>query len=106
MVGDALSVLVITKLPFAVPNDPVFAARSEQFADPFTDYAVPQSILKFKQGFGRLIRSKDDRGVVAMLDRRLLTKRYGQLFLNSLPGTTTNRGTLKGLPLAAARWLV
>ncbi|PLS83735.1 MAG: DNA polymerase III subunit epsilon [Chloroflexi bacterium] len=106
IVGDTLSVLVITKLPFAVPTDPVFAARSELFDDAFTNYAVPQSILKFKQGFGRLIRSREDRGVVAVLDRRLLTKRYGKLFLGSLPHCTTQQGTLKNLPLAAARWLV
>jgi DNA polymerase-3 subunit epsilon/ATP-dependent DNA helicase DinG len=104
--GDALSVLVITKLPFAVPSDPVFAARSELFEDAFTSFAVPQSILKFKQGFGRLIRSREDRGVVAVLDRRLLTKRYGKLFLGSLPDCTTQQGTLKQLSLAAARWLV
>jgi DNA polymerase-3 subunit epsilon/ATP-dependent DNA helicase DinG len=106
IVGDALSVLVITKLPFAVPSDPVFAARSELFDDAFTNYAVPQSILKFKQGFGRLIRSREDRGVVAVLDRRLLTKRYGKLFLGSLPQCTNQEGSLKNLPLAAARWLV
>jgi DNA polymerase-3 subunit epsilon/ATP-dependent DNA helicase DinG len=106
VVGDALSVLVITKLPFAVPNDPVFAARSEMFGDPFAQYAVPQAILKFKQGFGRLIRSKEDRGVVAVLDRRLITKRYGGLFLGSLPDARTEKGPLKQLPLAAARWLV
>ncbi len=106
IVGDALSVLVITKLPFAVPSDPIFAARSELFDDAFTNYAVPQSILKFKQGFGRLIRSRDDRGIVAVLDRRLLTKRYGKLFLGSLPQRTTQQGPLKNLPLAAARWLV
>ncbi len=105
IVGEALSVLVIAKLPFAVPTDPVFAARSELFEDAFTTYAVPQSILKFKQGFGRLIRSRDDRGVVAVLDRRLLTKRYGRLFLNSLPPCTTRQGLLRDLPPAAARWL-
>ncbi len=104
--GDALSVLVITKLPFAVPSDPVFAARSEQFDDAFNDFAVPQSILKFKQGFGRLIRSKEDRGIVAILDRRLTSKRYGRLFLDSLPAARQERGPLKDLPLVAARWLV
>ena len=103
---DALNVLVITKLPFAVPNDTVLAARSELFSDPFNQFAVPQAILKFKQGFGRLIRSREDRGVVAVLDRRLLSKRYGALFLASLPEARIERGTLKGLPLAAARWLV
>ncbi|HEX8219933.1 MAG TPA: helicase C-terminal domain-containing protein, partial [Chloroflexia bacterium] len=71
VVGDALSVLVIAKLPFAVPTDPVFAARAEGFEDAFLQYSVPQAILKFKQGFGRLIRSRNDRGVVAVLDRRV-----------------------------------
>lgn len=105
IVGDALSVLVIAKLPFAVPNDPIFSARSEMFDDAFTDYAVPQATLKFKQGFGRLIRSARDRGVVAMLDRRLLSKRYGRLFLGSLPNCTVQQGLLRDLPGAAARWL-
>ena len=76
---------MIAKLPFAVPTDPVFAARSEGFEDASYQYSVPQAILKFKQGFGRLIRSQSDRGVVAVLDRRLSSKRYGQAFLNSLP---------------------
>lgn len=105
VVGEALSVLVITKLPFSVPTDPVFAARSEQFSDPFGDYAVPQSILRFKQGFGRLIRSAEDRGVVVCLDRRLLTKKYGQQFLDSLPHTQVRTGPLKRLPALAARFL-
>jgi predicted DnaQ family exonuclease/DinG family helicase len=106
VVGDALSVLVIAKLPFSVPNDPIFAARSEGFTDAFNEYAVPQAILRFKQGFGRLIRSREDRGVVAVLDRRLLSKRYGQMFLDSLPHTTVRSGPAKQLPLLAARFLV
>lgn len=105
VVGDALSALVIAKLPFSVPNDPIFAARSEQFDDAFNQYAVPQSILRFKQGFGRLIRSKDDRGIVAVLDRRLLTKKYGQTFLDSLPHTTVRSGPLQRLPDLARRFL-
>ncbi len=105
VVGDALSVLVIAKLPFSVPTDPIFAARSEQFEDAFNQYAVPQSILRFKQGFGRLIRSKDDRGIVAVLDRRLLTKKYGQTFLDSLPHTTVRSGPLQRLPDLARRFL-
>ena len=106
VVGDALSVLVIAKLPFSVPNDPIFAARSEGFADAFNEYAVPQAILRFKQGFGRLIRSREDRGVVAVLDKRLLTKKYGQVFLESLPHTTVRTGPARQLPLLAARFLV
>jgi Rad3-related DNA helicase len=105
VVGDALSVLVIAKLPFAVPTDPVFAARAEGFEDPFSQYSVPQAILKFKQGFGRLIRSKSDRGVVAVLDRRVISKRYGQAFLNSLPECTIKRGPTANLPGAVADWL-
>ena len=81
---------MITKLPFAVPTDPVFAARSEQFDDPFIEYAVPQAILRFKQGFGRLIRRSDDRGVCAVLDRRMLSKRYGASFVASLPDCTVD----------------
>jgi DNA polymerase-3 subunit epsilon/ATP-dependent DNA helicase DinG len=106
VVGDALSVLVIAKLPFSVPTDPIFAARSEKFADPFNEFGVPQSILRFKQGFGRLIRSKEDRGIVAVLDKRLLTKKYGQQFLDSLPHTHVRTGPVKHLPLLAARFLV
>jgi predicted DnaQ family exonuclease/DinG family helicase len=105
VVGDALSVLVICKLPFSVPNDPVFAARSEGLADSFNEYAVPQAILRFKQGFGRLIRSREDRGVVAVLDKRLLSKKYGQLFLNSLPPSMVRSGSVKRLPELTARFL-
>ncbi len=105
VVGEALSVLVITKLPFAVPTDPIVAARSELFADPFNEYSVPQSILRFKQGFGRLIRSREDRGIVVVLDRRLLTKKYGQQFLDSLPPTRVRTGPLAHLPGLVARFL-
>jgi DNA polymerase-3 subunit epsilon/ATP-dependent DNA helicase DinG len=66
---------------------------------------VPQSILRFKQGFGRLIRSKDDRGIVVVLDKRLLTKRYGQQFLQSLPNTSVRTGKLKQLATLAARFV-
>ncbi len=105
VVGDALSALVITKLPFAVPTDPVFAARAEQFDDSFLQFSVPQAILKFKQGFGRLIRSKQDRGVVVVLDRRITSKRYGQSFLDSLPDCTIKRGPTANLPDNVADWL-
>jgi predicted DnaQ family exonuclease/DinG family helicase len=106
VVGDALSVLVIAKLPFSVPTDPIYAARSEQFEDPFNQFSVPQSILRFKQGFGRLIRSKEDRGIVVVLDKRLLSKKYGEQFLHSLPDTTVRTGSLQQLPNLAARFLV
>jgi DNA polymerase-3 subunit epsilon/ATP-dependent DNA helicase DinG len=105
VVGSALSVLVIARLPFSVPNDPVFSARSDTFDNPFADYAVPETILRFRQGFGRLIRTKTDRGVVVVLDKRLLTKSYGPLFLNSLPECTRVQSPLALLPGAAKRWL-
>ena len=105
VVGSALSVLVIARLPFSVPDDPIFAARSETFDNPFAEYAIPETILRFRQGFGRLIRTKTDRGVVVVLDRRVLTKSYGPMFLNSLPECTRMRGPLALLPQAAKRWL-
>lgn len=103
--GEALSVLVIVKLPFGVPTDPLIAARSETFEDPFNEYHLPEAILRFRQGFGRLIRTQSDRGVVAILDRRVLTKTYGKLFIESLPRCTLQVGPLADLPRAAAKWL-
>jgi ATP-dependent DNA helicase DinG len=103
--GSALSVLVITKLPFDVPTDPLIAARSETYEDPFQEYYLPEAILKFRQGFGRLIRAASDRGVVAILDRRILTKQYGRLFLESLPACTSRQGPAANLAREAARWL-
>jgi ATP-dependent DNA helicase DinG len=103
--GDALSVLAIVKLPFDVPSDPIVAARSETFEDPFNQYSLPEAILRFRQGFGRLIRTQYDRGVVAVFDKRIITKRYGQAFLDSLPKCTLRKGPLASLPRAAAQWL-
>jgi DNA polymerase-3 subunit epsilon/ATP-dependent DNA helicase DinG len=103
--GEALQVLVIVKLPFDVPSDPIIAARSETFDDPFNEYSLPEAILRFRQGFGRLIRSQSDRGIVAVLDKRILSKRYGKLFLESLPTCTTRIGPLVDIPQAAKRWL-
>jgi DNA polymerase-3 subunit epsilon/ATP-dependent DNA helicase DinG len=103
--GEALSALVIVKLPFAVPTDPIVAARSETFDSPFYNYTVPEAILALRQGFGRLIRSASDRGVCTILDRRLLSKSYGRLFIESLPACTVQRGPLANAPLAAKKWL-
>jgi ATP-dependent DNA helicase DinG len=89
VIGEALSCVIIDKLPFASPADPITAARIEAVAglggEPFSDYQVPLAILTLLQGLGRLIRHRHDRGVLAVLDRRLETKGYGRRFLRSLP---------------------
>ncbi|TAK58005.1 MAG: hypothetical protein EPO22_11500, partial [Dehalococcoidia bacterium] len=85
--------------------DPVFQARSELFEAPFEQYAVPQAILRFKQGFGRLIRRKTDRGVMVVLDRRLRSKRYGESFLRSLPPCDTREVPLRELGGEVTAWL-
>jgi DNA polymerase-3 subunit epsilon/ATP-dependent DNA helicase DinG len=103
--GDQLSIVVLTKLPFDVPTDPLIAARSEMYEDSFQQYYLPEAILKFRQGFGRLIRTASDRGVVAILDRRVLTKQYGRLFIESLPRCTARKGPAGSLASQAAQWL-
>ncbi len=103
--GQALSVLAITKIPFDVPSDPIIAARGETFDDPFNEYNLPEAILRFRQGFGRLIRTKSDRGVVVILDKRILTKKYGKLFLDSIPRCTTRIGSSIELPRVVEKWL-
>ncbi len=105
VVGEALSLLILARLPFSVPSEPVFAARSAQFEDPFHEYALPQAVLRFKQGFGRLIRSKTDRGVVVVLDRRIRSKAYGRAFLEALPPCQVEEVPMDELPRRVADWL-
>jgi ATP-dependent DNA helicase DinG len=94
--GEQLSCVIIDKLPFAVPNDPVVAARikaiNEDGGNAFFEYQVPSAVISLKQGFGRLIRSLHDRGLLCLLDNRILKKQYGRVFLDSLPkyGRTTD----------------
>jgi ATP-dependent DNA helicase DinG len=95
--GKALELVVITRLPFRVPTEPLLEARAEHISgeggDPFREYTVPQAVIKFKQGFGRLIRSRDDRGAALVLDVRVLTKNYGRSFLKALAGTSPVTGS-------------
>jgi DNA polymerase-3 subunit epsilon/ATP-dependent DNA helicase DinG len=103
--GEALSCLVIVKLPFDVPNDPIVASRAEMYENAFNDYMVPEAVLRFLQGFGRLIRTAKDQGIAVVLDRRILTKRYGRRFVDSLPDPRLFQGTKADLPAVARRWL-
>ncbi|MFW5691944.1 MAG: helicase C-terminal domain-containing protein [Chloroflexota bacterium] len=103
--GESLSALIITRLPFAVPSDPVFAARAETYNDPFMQYNLPDAVLRFRQGFGRLIRSSTDRGIVVILDARVTTRSYGSQFIEALPDCTIAQGTMDDLPQHARDWL-
>ncbi|MEP9410924.1 MAG: DEAD/DEAH box helicase family protein [Candidatus Brocadia sp.] len=96
--GDALECVILTRLPFKVPTQPIIEARAEAIeragGDAFYDYSLPMAVIKFKQGFGRLIRSRNDRGAVIIFDRRVATKRYGHIFLQSLPDTICIKNTM------------
>ncbi|MGY8767012.1 MAG: ATP-dependent DNA helicase [Pirellulales bacterium] len=97
--GDALQNVIITKLPFSVPDQPLLQARLEQIkargGQPFMEYQLPEAVIKLRQGFGRLIRSATDKGIVVILDPRVTTKRYGKIFLESLPPSQVVRESLR-----------
>jgi ATP-dependent DNA helicase DinG len=103
--GEALSNVIITRLPFSVPSHPLLEARLEDMRrrgrSPFIEYQVPEAVIKLKQGFGRLIRTKTDRGIVVILDPRVLTKPYGQTFLSSLPECPRN---VESVPLGGEQF--
>lgn len=105
--GLDINTLIITKLPFDPPSDPVFAARTEGriFDDPFMQYSLPRTILRFKQAFERLLQVQPERGVVVMLDSRLTRKQYGPMFLNSLPPLHQRRGSLSEMVSEVSGWL-
>ena len=107
--GEALEILVVAKLPFSVPDDPLVEARGERLRerglDPFRDDAVPEAVLRFRQGVGRLIRRADDRGVLVVCDSRLVNASYRRPFLDSLPVTVEPAGDREALALAAAAFL-
>jgi ATP-dependent DNA helicase DinG len=93
--GEQLSCVIVDRLPFAVPSDPIVAARvkalQEDGRNAFAEYQVPEAVLALKQGFGRLIRSRTDRGVLAILDNRIQRMQYGKIFMESLPAYATTR---------------
>jgi DNA polymerase-3 subunit epsilon/ATP-dependent DNA helicase DinG len=100
----SIKALIMARLPFPVPTEPVVAARSELYEDGFNQYYVPEAVLRFRQGFGRLIRSRSDRGAFVVLDRRILTKQYGLVFQRALPKCTVRRVSLKDLADVVRRW--
>ena len=107
--GQALSCVILVKLPFWPPSLPLIEARSEllqsQGRNPFSEFMLPEAVIKFKQGFGRLIRSKTDRGFVILLDDRVISKRYGSMFLSSLPLETHRRGNEKQVLKQIKTWI-
>ena len=103
--GGVLKALVLTRLPFQVPSDPIVKSRSEQYQDPFNEYSIPLAVLRFRQGIGRLIRSKGDKGVIVVLDRRITGRSYGQSFLRSIPPCTLEPSNLATVGAQAARWI-
>ena len=103
--GDQLTVLVLARLPFNVPTDPIFVARSTEYEDPFKDYALPQVILRLRQGIGRLIRRLTDRGAILILDRRLTTRSYSKDIIGSLPPCRFLEPSISEVPTLISRWL-
>jgi predicted DnaQ family exonuclease/DinG family helicase len=103
--GERLSCVIVVRLPFPVPTDPVFAARAEQVRDPFTQLALPQAALRLKQGFGRLIRRSTDRGAVVILDSRILGRDYGKTFLQVLPPASRYVGVGAQVAGRVGEWL-
>ncbi len=100
-----LKALVLTRLPFQVPTDPIVKARSNQYEDPFNEFSVPQALLRFRQGFGRLIRNKEDKGTIVIMDNRITGRSYGRSFLRSIPPCTLQPSNLSNVGAQAAKWI-
>ena len=103
--GDTLSQMILTRLPFSVPSDPIFMGRAEQYQDPFREYTLPQAILKFRQGFGRLIRRSTDRGIFIIADSRISNRSYGSIFLDALPNPDIRQITINDVSSVVNEWL-
>jgi ATP-dependent DNA helicase DinG len=106
--GDALSAVVMVRLPFSSPEEPVFKTQAERLTkqgiNSFTSFALPEAILRFRQGFGRLIRSSTDRGVFIVLDRRIESKSYGKEFIRALPDIPVKKVSLEDMVLDLEHW--
>jgi DNA polymerase-3 subunit epsilon/ATP-dependent DNA helicase DinG len=102
--GDVLRCVVIARLPFSVPDDPLIQGRAERYDDPFAEFQLPQAALRLRQGFGRLIRTKTDYGAVVLLDRRVVTRDYGEVLLGSLPDARTEHLPLDAIAARVAAW--
>jgi DNA polymerase-3 subunit epsilon/ATP-dependent DNA helicase DinG len=102
--GELLECVVIARLPFAVPDDPLVQGRSERYEDPFREFQVPQAALRLRQGFGRLIRTRGDRGAVVLLDRRVLLRDYGAELLLSLPDAAVRRVPREEIAITVAQF--
>jgi predicted DnaQ family exonuclease/DinG family helicase len=102
--GDVLRCVVIARLPFSVPDDPLVQGRAERYDDPFVQFQLPQAALRLRQGFGRLIRTKTDYGAVVLLDRRVVTRDYGEVLLGSLPDARTEHLPLDGIAARVSAW--
>jgi len=106
--GRDLECVILVKLPFKVPSDPIIKARAEHMEregkNPFFHYHIPQAIIKFKQGFGRLIRNRNDRGLILTLDRRIIDRKYGSTFLRSLPHVKIIKGPFAGIVEYISKW--
>ncbi|WP_413309209.1 ATP-dependent DNA helicase DinG [Bacillus sp. 1P10SD] len=107
--GEDLSCLVIVRLPFSPPDEPLTEAKCQLIVqnggNPFSEYSLPEAILRFKQGFGRLIRTENDRGVMFVFDKRIITTKYGKSFLQSIPSVPIKKGTIDELVLQIQPWL-
>ncbi|MFY9442569.1 MAG: helicase C-terminal domain-containing protein, partial [Bacillota bacterium] len=107
--GSSLSSVIMVKLPFRVPTEPLLQAKLEAIqargGDPFRELSLPEAVIRFRQGFGRLIRSRDDMGGVTVLDSRLVKRRYGRAFLGSLPRCTTLVGSIDEIESGLRQWL-
>jgi Rad3-related DNA helicase len=103
--GEKLSCVIVVRLPFPVPTEPVYAARAERLRDGFAQLALPQAALRLKQGFGRLIRRSTDRGAVVILDHRILGRDYGRAFLEVLPPASRFIGPADEIAGHVGAWL-